>query len=306
VLNYIHFIMSSMAMYFWFLYSEYQQNSSWIKKRVNVILLFIPILFVVILTFLSRFGHYIFYINEEGHYARGPLYSMHMVINFLYLLVTSIHAFYNALQRKNYTRKTEYFTIASFSIAPILFGVVQSIVPATSSLSVSITISVLIVFFALQEKQILLDELTHVYNKNYMNIYLDNLIEKCKENNEEYYFFMMDIDTYKNINSKHGMREGDNALVLTSKALNTLAYKYDFELFRFHYDEFVFVGQLNSEEYCSMVVQDVDEMLEETTSKYNLPYRLTMSCGYVKFPTEYNTVLDIIIEAEKRMKNNKK
>jgi len=55
-----------------------------------------------------------------------------------------------------------------------------------------------------------------------------------------------------------------------------------------------------------MVVQDVDEMLEETTSKYNLPYRLTMSCGYVKFPTEYNTVLDIIIEAEKRMKNNKK
>ena len=96
--NHGYFIAISLGCLGWFLYAEKQQNASVNRKPWRIALVAIPMLAMVAMILLSPFTHWIFFIDEQNVYHRGPLHGLHIFVSYGYMLFASIRAMILALQ----------------------------------------------------------------------------------------------------------------------------------------------------------------------------------------------------------------
>ncbi|SDD96503.1 sensor domain-containing diguanylate cyclase [Desulfuromonas thiophila] len=81
------------------------------------------------------------------------------------------------------------------------------------------------------------DQLTGVYNRNYMEAHLAKEIERCKRFNHNLSLLMIDVDLFKSINDTYGHPCGDYALKAITQRINSQIRKTD-ALIRYGGDEF--------------------------------------------------------------------
>lgn len=283
----LYFLALTMGSLFWFYYSEMQQKSWIVEHEWSKVLVSVPCTIVWILTLTGQ----IFYIDANGSYQRGNLHWLQQCVSYGYVLITCFRAFRKSVQKKYYSQKSEYVTLAVFCICPIVSAVFQLIFRGgTPVLCAGITISIVILYQSKQERLISKDALTGLNNRNQLIKYLDVALQKP---DRPLGVMMMDANAFKSINDRYGHTEGDRALVRIADALRKAAPK-NYLVARYGGDEFVVVGEAKCEEEIEKVRDDIYATLKKDNETGGTPWHAEISIGTILYRGGKCTIPDLI------------
>jgi len=130
----------------------------------------------------------------------------------------------------------------------------------------------------------ILDPLTKMYNRRYLNEYLAHQVPLARRLGQSISFLSMDLDRFKDINDRFGHPEGDRIIVKTSDLIRTSVREYDL-LFRYGGEEFLVV-LVNTEMADALeIAERIRENVEQ--GDFGLSDRkVTLSIGLSAIPAD--------------------
>lgn len=300
-LNIIYFSLCGFCSFTWFCYSEVQLNSSLLKSFKSCFICALPALILMILSILSVRTGWLFDIDSQNVYQRGPLYFVQLIVTYGYVAFSTIKALWLSVKTSIYAKKIEYRTMALFVVPPLITGTMQIFLPGVPLFCVGITLGLLYVFISLQEQQISIDPLTRLNNRTQLRQYLSTKIQHFSHD-KVLYLLMLDIDYFKQINDQYGHLEGDRALQLVSDALLQTCYKKNYFTARYGGDELMILCELNVDEKIESVIENIQEALRCIQT----PFPLSVSIGCAQYVSSIKTDLDFIKAADNELYIKKK
>lgn len=289
----------------WFLFSEVRLKQTLLTKRYFIPLTMAPMVVCVILIFTSLKTGLIFYSDATAEY-HGPLYDLVMILDFIYLLLVTIHATIKSIHTKTKSSKRKYFSMITFVLFPFIAGIFDSIVPNTPIMAPTILSALLLFFVNVQEMQIYTDALTNLNNRRRSDMMLEESIEKADLENG-FYVLIIDINKFKQINDKYGHIEGDRALQTVAHTLKNVSSKYSVFLSRWGGDEFMIISKQNAINDIAEFKTLLEKEVIKTAKDLHLPYALSISVGYslctssTMSPSELTQIADEMLYQEKRL-----
>ena len=291
---------------FYVLYCECRMSDEREVTRAKKTIFLIPVILNGIVALISAFSG-IYFDIVDGKYVRGSLYSIPFVVMFAYLIYASVMTFLTSKRQINLTKKPEFLYLASFSILPLISGVVQMLFYGMEVLAISLVISSLIVYNEAQNRLISIDPLTITNNKWQLNRYLER-IGKSLSPQVMLFVMFVDIDNYRSIVRSYGREAGNEAVVEAATRLKKIVSgTHDF-LCRIGTDRFVIVAQRPSEPAADITRTTYAKKFEELGKQDFKAYDLNVSIGLAGAET-INSMEDVdllINEAEKDMRKIRK
>lgn len=301
LINILYFIVSGVGPFFWLLYSEYFLRPQESFSRKMCVWALIPLLLLVVLAVSSPMTELLFYIDGANHYHRGTFYFIQPVISFGYLFYSAGRALTYARREENYNAKKKYFTLASFILAPVFFGLLQVFVPGLPLICVGITLAVLYVYIDLQEQRISLDPLTQLNNRHQFIRYLSTKPLYSEAGRAVTYILAMDVDGFKRINDQYGHPEGDRALIRIADALREACSGYNCFICRYGGDEFVAVCDAAHESDILKLTAGIGAALDRANAEAGVKYPLAVSVGYAAFGENCSTAQELFARADEEL-----
>lgn len=296
----LYFIFSTLTGFFWFLFSEDAQGADYRQNRRKLILAGIPALVMIVMSFASIGTGWLFFINADDVYQRGPLYFLQVAVGCGYIVATAAKALYLSTRTKNYQQKQRYRTLASFVILPTIAVGIQVAMPETPILCIGDTLAVLSVYIDLQEQMISLDPLTQLNNRSQLRQYLSTRLGRYG-GKKPLYLLMMDANSFKQINDRYGHIEGDHALCEIAAALRRACTgPHDF-ISRFGGDEFIVLAEPENGD----TVEALCERIHREMAKADTPYPLGVCIGCAKYTTDVKNGQQFINLADKELYKEK-
>lgn len=280
ILQYISNTISSASSgiigYCWCLFVEYHihRNFERIKKKSRI--LAIPLIIATILIFINLLGTgIIFDISKENVYTRGPM----NFILYIFVFVYYIESIYTVHKAKYDSILVEFFPIYYFIIPCMIGTMIQGFFFGVSTIWLCVAIAFILVYIEIQISISFIDDLSGLYNRKYMNHYLNKL-----QNNKtkHIYGFMMDINDFKAINDTYGHLKGDYALIQFGIILQYSIDK-DSVAIRMGGDEFVIFAKLKSDEEALALKKQIKYNVRQFNIKSKEPFHLSFSIGIAKF-----------------------
>lgn len=152
-----------------------------------------------------------------------------------------------------------------------------------------------------QQKQISVDFLTGMNNRNALMNYLDKLFIKRSELDASFKLMAVTIDDFKNLNNNYGHEAGDKTLISVSNCLKKAAPPSGLFLCRFLRDEFVAVlhevPEFNIQDYIDRLEKNIAELNSIRTDNIEL----SLSIGYVAYSHDLKDQNSFIHEAQVNM-----
>lgn len=268
--------------YFWFRFSVTKLSLHDEHKRFLWVLVHVPILLMTILIITDPLTGYIFSIDADNLYKRGPFVFIHWIVCWGYMIVPTVQALSYAIKEKRKTKRVSAITMVLFIIAPFFANVVQILFYGTTTIQVGYTISGLTMFLRMQYELISRDGLTELNNRGAFDKYLDEKLDP--DESRTICLILADIDGFKHINDVYGHIEGDRALKIVAKAIKETCDRFSERLFAARYggDEFAIVvtGASNPESMAFRIKTIFNEELERCISNSDVPYPLKLSIGH--------------------------
>ena len=112
----IYYILNPVICMFWSLYVDFQINHDDNHIKKLLLPLSIPLFFSTLISILSLFGDFFFYIDAAGFYQRGRYFMTIPVICFSYLAFTMLYVMRN--RKRIYKPYVKSFIL--FAIPPYL------------------------------------------------------------------------------------------------------------------------------------------------------------------------------------------
>ena len=260
-----------MAWYFYVNYFVYGSREHF-KAGLGHILL--PVILNFALSVSGIFTNFYFVLDANNIYHFGRFLPVLLGICLYLIAYTMVFLIRN---RKRLQRK-ELFCMLFFAIPPSIDGIVQTLHYGSVLLWAYVTLSILIVFTNLQSNQLVTDYLTGLYNRRYLDCYLESVL-KSKTGERWIAGFMIDLNMFKQINDLHGHSSGDRALRDTAVLLKK-TFRKKAVIARYGGDEFFVVLKLRSPRQLSALAN----RLRENVALWNLrkaePYSISLSIGY--------------------------
>ncbi len=101
----IYFLSTALMCFFWFLYFEYLRETNFARKRINVIRSSSIIWLMVLLLVANLVGKFLFYVDNDGAYHRGPLFVLTYVLSYCYIVVAFVRVVINIANDKGQEKK---------------------------------------------------------------------------------------------------------------------------------------------------------------------------------------------------------
>ena len=293
-----YFIQASVLGYYWLRYSYFLDPERSMGHGVKRFSFAIPMILLIVLNIASIWTGWVFYVDDNNMYHRGPLIYLQLALATSYLLITFVGAWLNLFSKHKYAQKSKLVAISVLGILPFIGGVAQLPLAGVPVFCVCVTFGLLIVFMENQHQLISIDPLTHLNNRNQLNYFLD---AKLNSRNSEKHLvlFVMDLDYFKQINDKYGHMEGDRSLVILSNVLKRVLGPRGFFIARIGGDEFVTVAELDYMAKAEKVMALLHSALETESEK--LPYKISLSIGYAECLPVGDTIPDLFGRADKEL-----
>lgn len=250
-----------------------------------------PVALVFAASVYSCFHPALFYVDTQNVYARGPLFWVFMVMCLAYFgdvyfaaaKKTGREGSENHKMRVRYLKIYPLFPLAGAALQGVFFGI--------SVIWIGAMISLLVIYFNLQNAQITTDALTGLNNRrsfiNFMSHRLQN-----GSGDKALFLFMIDVDDFKHINDEYGHVAGDTALRQVAQLLIRAVRRSDF-IARVGGDEFVVVGERDTQAMALASRQAIwDEFESFNQKEEHPPYTLMVSIGYAVLPCGGKCKLD--------------
>ena len=149
-------------------------------------------------------------------------------------------------------------------------------------------------------KLAIMDSLTNVYNRHFLNEVLKKEIERSDRYKKPFSVLLIDVDNFKTINDTYGHLKGDSVLKIIADLLSEQVRQSDI-LARFGGDEFVII-LLETELECAKKVAQIIELYVSAHSFANDPLSVSIGAASYKPGLSAEQLLE---EADKQLYKNK-
>ncbi len=304
-LNMLYFLCFEGAAFCWFLYAKTRRNKNFLNSKKRVIFSALPAAVLALLILLSCFNGCVFYIDNAGEYHRGAFFWLQPLLSYGYVFYIFLESIILALKKKNYVRRTELISVASFSL-PILLAVgIQIHVQSIPIVSAGITISFLLVYINNLQFMISVDPVTGISDRRQLLLSLATQADNLKPH-EKLYFLFLDIDSFKEINDTYGHDEGDRVLRVVASALRAMCMEHNAQCARYGGDEFAVVQVLGEDQSIETLCCEFQERLKQKIKEQIFAFEVDISIGYAEYHHDAEMLQDLIIRADKSMYREKK
>lgn len=272
------------------------------RKKVTqtmYLLIFVPVVINGILSLLSPFFGFLFTINDQGIYSRGPLFFVTMIITYSYFMFSLIHLMY-------YRKKivlNEFILLVLFNIIPVVGAIFQALFYGVLLAWSSAAFSLVVVYIYLQERLVHLDIMTGAWTRRSFDYFMDKRLKQKTIDPFGGIFF--DIDQLKNINDRFGHAEGDIAIIEIISRIKGLLKTNEF-IARLGGDEFIIISDDGKQERLENLVKDIELSLRVLNENSKKTYTLSCSFGYGLYDTSFKSVDQFLRYIDHRMYEAKK
>lgn len=271
--NFGVFVLSPIVPSLWLLYvhCEIYQDERRVKRLKNPLLIIFSA--NVAITVLSLHFRWVYYIDKENVYHRGPLFFVPASITIGLILIALIIIVSN---RKNIEKK-HYFSLVFFAVPPVICIFLQIAFYGFSFMLNGLTLSFLIVFITIQNRRMDTDYLTGVYNRKRLETYLRYKIDTSSAK-KTFSAILIDLNEFKEINDNFGHDVGDEALETCAKLIKSCLRANDF-IARYGGDEFYIILDVSNEKDLKTAVARIYNCFDKYNKKSKKPYSLGISLG---------------------------
>lgn len=146
------------------------------------------------------------------------------------------------------------------------------------------------------------DDLTLLYNQNYLKSFIDREINRSKRYKLQFSVIFFDLDYLKDINEKHGHLIGTEVLKEVSRILKQSIRNIDV-VARFGGDEFVIVLSDSNQDHALRISKRLREKIKKNyfLKKEGLSLQISGCFGISNFPEHGDSVKDLIKKADMAM-----
>lgn len=293
------FITAPILTYFWYKFVRYwMKGDSKISLKKNILLL-TPSAINLIITLLSPFYDFVFYIDSLNQYKRGSLFLISAFITYFYIFLS----FFLILKERKKFLKEDYLPLLIFGILPIAGAIVQTLFYGTLLMWSCCSFSLIIVYNFLQQRMVHLDKLSGAWTRSSFDYYIARRI-KIK-NNETFGIIFADIDNLKDINDKYGHLEGDLAIKNTVSLFRSVLRKTDI-IARFGGDEFIIVLECDSRDLLDKTIERIKCCFNNYNYVSSKDYKIECSYGADIFDVNNNNIEQFIFNVDSMMYCSKK
>lgn len=290
----------------WFLYIHNQVFGDIKKiKKFAFFLAGINILNVIIILISLPYGWF-YHIDSGNIYHRGPYYLIPVMV----MIIMMLSAFLFLIKNRRRIEKKYFLSLLFFAIPPFVCIFLQLIFYGVSLMLNSVVLSLLIVYFNIQNRYIYTDYLTGVSNRRKLESHLKGRISCCDEN-DAFSAILIDMDNFKSINDNFGHDVGDDALFTFVQLLKACLRSDDF-IARFGGDEFYIILNISDREILENTVARIKKTIRNFNDSEAKPYKLEFSVGYALYDVnsrmgmdEFQKQLDKLMYADKRLAKDK-
>ena len=297
ITNVLYFIGMLATSAIFFRFSEKMQKTKIHANKKLFVLVTLPLLLTAILVVASMFTGWVFYIDDNNVYRRGPLHLVEFIMAAIYPLCSVIKSMLKTMKKENYSRRGELLSTAKFFIFPLVGCVAQLFAIGIPLSSFGIVLGTLWFYLDNSELLVYSDELTQLSNRNAFSKMIDQEI-KAYDGSYNLYLLIFDIDNFKQINDNFGHNEGDKALITLARTLKQYTIEHTGQIFRYAGDEFVIIYKSIDEESVSTYVRGLKEAAKAIIG---LPYSLSISVGYEKYTRDFRYIPDFIEAADEKL-----
>ena len=253
-------------------------------------ILIVPTLINIVLSVLSPFFNFIFYVDSQNHYMRGLLFFVFIavyVFNYLILVMRTL----DVGKKHNYPIKHNLMVLFVFTIVGTS---IQLINPSIYASWHCITLTLILYFLMMSEFDRCFDTLSGLYNRAALD-----RVSKGLSKDKNLSIIMIDIDDFKMINDTYGHDYGDRVITQIATVIKESFSKH-YKCFRLGGDEFVIISEEINPAEIEIHIHKMIMILSDMRIKGQvLP---TVSYGYSLYKA--GEVLDftqVFKEADERM-----
>ncbi len=264
----------------------------------------IPAFITTVLIATSPLTGLVTQLSEDGYFVHGPLYLPAVGLSSLYLFYIVGVAFSRMLKNKTaFLRRANGALLVSVLII-ILFISVDGFFAKASILPAAIFAVILVIFVTLQQSNINSDALTGMNNRRRAEAYLSDRLTAVSEE-DPLILYIGDLDSFKKINDTYGHIQGDEALIIASRALMEVAAEHDGFAARFGGDEFLFAWRPGKENDADPkdLMEEVNALIAEYAA--GKPFKLHMTSGFVTCTNPKIPLTTCIERADEMLYRNK-
>lgn len=256
------------------------------NKEIMYGFLCIHILFEMIAT---KYG-WVFYIDQYGYKHYGKLYLLYILI-----CIISILYFFKALFMFNkYFQNKNIITVLGVLILGTTGAVIQYVNPELKVKWLSIINASMLVYMCYNETAMYVDDLTELLNKGACQKKLQNIKKTVT-------ILILDVDSFKDINTEYGHAFGDEVLGIIGKCIKDTYEQYG-TCYHYGGDEFVVIleKQHDYEKLNNIFVSKLEKVRfeEKRKSGRRIPY---VSIGCARFDPKVQEAFEAFEIADKDM-----
>lgn len=245
------------------------------KRIVKVTrVLAVAIVINAVISVMSLFTGWFFNVDAGNIYHRGEYFWVHVVYCYLLLVYSLFHVFIN----RSLIEKRYYYSLLLFFIPQTIGTSLQMLFYGVSYNWTGMMLSLLIIYFNIQDRGLNTDYLTGVYNRRLLDGYINGKIRNSTEE-KSFSAILIDLNDFKSINDKFGHETGDEALKDAVSIIRQNLRLNDF-VARFGGDEFVIIMDINSRAMLEQAVKRIANNIEEFNKGSLKPYKISFSMGY--------------------------
>ncbi|MDF2543008.1 MAG: diguanylate cyclase protein [Herbinix sp.] len=300
IFNLLLFVVEPVTGTLWILYVCYQMKQN--EKRIERMKYYLAALLLIngVMSVVSLHTGWFFYVNSSNLYSRGSLYLIHI----LYCYILLIYSMYYVYKNRRRIEKRYYYSMLVF-ILPITIGATIQIIFYGWALAwTGMMVSLLIIYFNIQDSSLITDYLTGVYNRRQLDKYLVIRVKNSTET-KTFSAILIDLDGFKKINDTFGHDIGDEAIKDAAQIIKRSLSREDF-VARYGGDEFFAILNTSDKDILEAEVSILRDNVEKFNQESEKGYKLSFAIGYAVYdykmrmkPDDFFRYIDTLMYSNK-------
>ncbi len=251
-------------------------------KRL-ILLALTPFILFALLALTNPVTRWFFQFQAPEGFQTGKFFNLAYAVGLFYIILM-ISVTWTNRKKVNRSLRWVFYVFPVVSIMAVVIGL---FFPDIILHGVPSTIVILIVYLYLQNKKMVLDDLTGLQNRKAFRL---QLIQHIRQQHD-IGIVLVSIDNFKGFNQQYGQDKGDNILKEISRFLTELVPKYN--VYRYAGDEFAIFLETGDQLTLPTAV-NLKFQHPWVMNQIHYPVKASIAMARISYPTDANQVIELL------------